>query len=258
MKSRKSAFILLGISFIFIFGMLFFSDLDKVNHEGEARTPSGSIILKGDNYLEVIDTFKEAGFINIRTEVIEDLILGWLTKDGEVESVSVDGNIDYSPDDWYPPNVEVVITYHTFSKPDPEVVVDFPKENAMRSVAVAFTNYYADDVFQEDGNHYDISKFHSYADVSGFFLNIIDEGVWSEKDEETWHVEHIKLKHDFYSSIFNISVDVSFDGKVYILSDLKGSAPSYEDIGVFEDEGNFSMFFYVPIKLIEEDRVAKN
>jgi hypothetical protein len=83
-------------------------------HEGEARTPSGSIHQKGEDYQKVIDNFEKKGFKNIRTEKLEDLILGWFTKDGEVESVSVDGNEDYSPDVWYPNDVEVVITYHTF------------------------------------------------------------------------------------------------------------------------------------------------
>ncbi|WP_060673681.1 hypothetical protein [Rossellomorea vietnamensis] len=50
----------------------------------------------------------------MRTEKQEDLVTGWLTKDGEVESVSVDGDKDYSPDEWYSNDVEVVITFHTF------------------------------------------------------------------------------------------------------------------------------------------------
>ncbi|ART75166.1 hypothetical protein B4U37_03515 [Sutcliffiella horikoshii] len=83
-------------------------------HEGEAKTPSGSSVQEGRDYQEVVDEFKEKGFNNIKTEKLEDLITGWLTKDGEVESVSVDGDKDYSPDVWYSNDVEVVITYHTF------------------------------------------------------------------------------------------------------------------------------------------------
>ncbi|MCC5804112.1 DUF4839 domain-containing protein [Rossellomorea vietnamensis] len=83
-------------------------------HEGEAKTPSGSSVQKGRDYEEVVKDFKEKGFKNTKTEKVEDLVTGWLTKDGEVESVSVDGDQDYSPDDWYSNDVEVVITYHTF------------------------------------------------------------------------------------------------------------------------------------------------
>jgi hypothetical protein len=89
---------------------------DSEGHEGEAKTPSGSSFHEGRDYQDVVDDFKEKGFKNIKTEKIEDLITGWLTKDGEVESVSVDGDKDYSPDVWYSNDVEVVITYHTFPK----------------------------------------------------------------------------------------------------------------------------------------------
>lgn len=87
---------------------------DSDEHEGEAKTPSGSSIQKGRDYQEVVNDFKEKGFKNIKIVKLEDLITGWLTKDGEVGSVSVDGDKDYSPDVWYPNAVEVVITYHTF------------------------------------------------------------------------------------------------------------------------------------------------
>ena len=99
-------------------------------HEGEAKTPSGSSVQKGRNYQKVIDDFEEKGFKNIKTEKLEDLITGWMTKDGEVESVSVDGNKDYSPDLWYPNDVEVIITYHTFLKEDENGADSDNKENS--------------------------------------------------------------------------------------------------------------------------------
>ncbi len=87
---------------------------DSESHEGEAKTPSGSSAQKGRDYQDVVKDFESKGFINIQTEPLYDLVIGWLTKDGEVEEVSVDGDKDYSPDKWYQNDVEVVITYHTF------------------------------------------------------------------------------------------------------------------------------------------------
>jgi mRNA-degrading endonuclease RelE of RelBE toxin-antitoxin system len=84
------------------------------SHKDEAQTPSASSAQKGKDYKNVIKEFEEAGFKNIKTKKLDDLVTGWLTKDGEVKSVSVDGDKDYSADDWYSKNVEVVITYHTF------------------------------------------------------------------------------------------------------------------------------------------------
>ena len=90
------------------------------SHEGEVKTPSESSQLKGKSYEEVIDIFTEKGFTNIQTEALEDLIFGWLTKDGEVEAVSVGGDVDYSADKWVPADIEVVIRYHTFPLNDGE------------------------------------------------------------------------------------------------------------------------------------------
>ena len=90
------------------------------SHAGEAKTPSGSSSMEGRNYEEVVVIFEEKGFTNIKTEPIEDLIFGWLTKDGEVEEVSVGGDVDYAPDKWVPADTEVIIRYHTFPADDAE------------------------------------------------------------------------------------------------------------------------------------------
>lgn len=246
------------------------------SHEGEAKTPSASSVQKGRNYVDVIDDFEKKGFINITTEVLDDLITGWLTKDGEVESVSVDGDKNYSADHWYPADVEVIITYHTFPQakeeappveesdkidtPEIEVpeIVDeitaFPVEYAMRAAVVAFTNRYADDIFTDDGNSYDISKFHSFDDVSGFFMYITSEGTWSVKAENTWHVERLQLKVNEYNTMISASLDVSYDGKDYLISNMTGEAPSYDDISIFEEESDFSTFFVVSPTLVANDR----
>lgn len=89
-------------------------------HDGEAKTPSGSSAQKGKDYNKVVDDFKSKGFKNIKTEKLEDLITGLITKDGEVEEVSVGGNVDYSSDEWLSADTEVIIKYHTFKEKDTE------------------------------------------------------------------------------------------------------------------------------------------
>ncbi len=108
-------FLSLCMALVMIFGI---AGCSSEGHEGEARTPSGSSAQKGRDHQEVYRAFEEKGFTNIRFEALDDLVFGWLTKDGEVESVSVDGDTGYSADKWYPVDVEVIITYHTF--PDKE------------------------------------------------------------------------------------------------------------------------------------------
>lgn len=87
-------------------------------HEGKAKTPSGSKIQKGRDYNKVVDDFKSKGFKNIKTEKLEDLITGLMTKDGDVEEVSVGGDVNYSADEWISADAEVIIKYHTFKGKD--------------------------------------------------------------------------------------------------------------------------------------------
>jgi hypothetical protein len=51
--------------------------------------------LCSSDYKIAVDAIKEKGFMNVKTEVLKDLVTGWLTKEGEAESVSVDGRSDY-------------------------------------------------------------------------------------------------------------------------------------------------------------------
>lgn len=248
-------------------------------HESEAKTPSGSSVQKGRGYQEVINDFKEKGFRNIKTEKLEDLLTGWITKDGEVESVSVDGNKGYSPDVWYANNVEVIITYHTFpaddQKPDSKdnhdesakaaLEVTFPVENAKRSAVVAITNYFATDVFAKDGNTLDVSKFHSYADTSGnvydYFMKVNSWGTWSAKNEHTWHVDSLILKNSL-GTVTNAALDVNFDGTNYVISNITGTfgnpgatAGNSVDLSEMESGSNASIYLTVPAKLIKNDRI---
>lgn len=72
----------------------------------------------GENYKTVISQLEETGFTNIKTKVLDDLITGWLTKDGEIEQVEIDGDTEFSATDSFQKNSKIVITYHTFSKED--------------------------------------------------------------------------------------------------------------------------------------------
>lgn len=102
----------------------------SADHEGEAKTPSASGAQKGREYQSVVEDFEGKGFTNIKIEKLEDLLTGWMTKDGEVEKVSVDGDEGYSADAWYPNDVDVIITYHTFpeeNESEPEASVGSDK-----------------------------------------------------------------------------------------------------------------------------------
>lgn len=70
--------------------------------------------LVGENYKDVVVKLQENGFINIKTEAVEDLIVGLFTTDGEVEQVEINGDIDFSSGASFPKDAEIIVTYHTF------------------------------------------------------------------------------------------------------------------------------------------------
>lgn len=78
--------------------------------------PASSSSLKGEDYSDVVTSLRSVGFTNVTTATIDDLIVGWLTKDGEVEKVSVNGTTDFQANSKFPTDAEIVITYHTFPK----------------------------------------------------------------------------------------------------------------------------------------------
>ena len=88
--------------------------------DGKINLPISANDLKDANYRDVVAEFENAGFTNVQTEVIDDLILGWFTKDGEVEEVSVGGYTSFSTDSRYPADVEIIVSYHTFPADEEE------------------------------------------------------------------------------------------------------------------------------------------
>lgn len=97
--------------------ILGFSACDEsTEDDGKVEAPFSSDEAVGDMlYTEAETKLSESGFTNVKTVPIEDLITGWLTDDGEIESVSIDGDNEFSNGERFDPGVEVEIQYHTFS-----------------------------------------------------------------------------------------------------------------------------------------------
>ncbi|ANU26282.1 DUF4839 domain-containing protein [Planococcus versutus] len=80
------------------------------------KVSNSSDDIVGENYESVISELEEIGFTNIETKILDDLITGWLTKDGEIEKVDIDGKTEFSAQDDFQKDSKIVITYHTFEK----------------------------------------------------------------------------------------------------------------------------------------------
>lgn len=105
----------LFLAFVMLFSLV---GCGESTDDGKIKIPHSASVYEGDNYIDVVEELENAGFTNVKTEVICDLITGWLTKDGEIESISVDGDTSYNSDARYDTNVPIIITYHTFGNAD--------------------------------------------------------------------------------------------------------------------------------------------
>ncbi len=240
---------------------------DKNAHTNEAQIPLSNAYIEDLDYRDAVEQFKKAGFANVETLAIDDLITGWVNKDGEVEEITIAGKSDFSADDWVSKDAHVVIKYHTFpsntddvesdeeSETATTITPDFDLEKAKRATVVAITNLCADDVFKSDGNTYDKSKFHSYSDLSGFYLIVNDWGTWTGIDQKTWHGENVLLEIFSTNLKINASADVVYNGKYYEVSDLEGDFGTNEDLSeMIHSYSNPALFLNVSPALVEKDR----
>lgn len=147
------------------------SNKDKANHPNQVKAPTSSEMCKGEDYESIVAKFKNAGFENIKTEKITDLITGWVTKDGSVEKVLINGDPDYSTSTWYLPTDEVVIRYHTFSDSTDE---EETTENVTEDTTEEKTTVMAEDAIETDVYAY-IRKF---SDYSIYIIVDLNEGAY--------------------------------------------------------------------------------
>ena len=101
---------------IFILFFIFFIAMNVLYNHNVISMPMSSSMYEGENYEQVIKDLKNTGFVNITTAENQDLITGWITKDGSVENISINGNHNFKKGDSFPKNATIVITYHTFKK----------------------------------------------------------------------------------------------------------------------------------------------
>ncbi|NLJ40023.1 MAG: hypothetical protein GX352_00170 [Clostridiales bacterium] len=108
------AFFLILIAALSIFALIESPKNASGNGVNDIKIPASASDLEGENYKDVIKRLESAGFSNVEGEMLENLITGWLTKDGEVERVSIDGITSFSEGQSFPKDSEVIVTYHTF------------------------------------------------------------------------------------------------------------------------------------------------
>ncbi len=106
-------------------------DLSEIDSESDesggdsVQVPIGLDECLEEDYLDIETTLSECGFTNIYLEEIEDLKASESDKVGQIETISIGGRTDFSKNQTFDSNAEIVINYHTYAKCMVKVHINF-------------------------------------------------------------------------------------------------------------------------------------
>ena len=119
-KNNDIKILLICFSFMFLFIIVSFimEYIYSTPKEGEVKISINAKDYIGVNYEQVEEKFEDMGFTNIKCVPNEDLITGWINKNGSTDKITIDNDSDFEKDEIFPEDAEVVINYHSFKIKD--------------------------------------------------------------------------------------------------------------------------------------------
>lgn len=249
-----------------------------------------SRVLNRMNYKDAEKVLKNEGFTNIKTVGLNDMVFGIIDTENQVESVSIDGNASFTDYSRFDKSADVTIKYHCYDpnssstkstskesdkktakensndneNTNEEEFEDFSNNSSyempMKAVVVCITNYYADDI-SIDGNKKDMSKYHSYDDMSGFYFKVLDYGKWKEdKNDGSYSVSGLKLQPyntNATLDVYSATVKDDSNTQEMTVSNLFGYMGEVPVSQIEEDDATGvwgTKFLTIPYSLIKGDR----
>lgn len=116
-KRRNDKILLIVLAGLMAFNLLWFLawDIsDYFKYRDKISMPEKSKYYLGRNYETVQAELEDLGFEEFELRTIDDLVIGFLSKEGDVESVSIAGIKNFEKGDLFKKTDKVVITYHVF------------------------------------------------------------------------------------------------------------------------------------------------
>lgn len=109
MKIKKITALLISIIMIFAF-----SGCGDDPNSNKVSMPMSAKDMKGRNYEDVVTKLELAGYTNVYSEPLNDLIIGILNKDGTVDEVSANGKKDFRKDQRFDADTYIIVRYHSY------------------------------------------------------------------------------------------------------------------------------------------------
>ena len=117
------------------------------------------------DYQKAVDTLKEWGFTNVKSQPVYDIEWGF-TDEGSVYTVTIEGSEEFNRGDVVPKDSEVIVTYHLFDYANPETDPENKIHPPMDSSAAIGMRYSdVEKAFKESG-FTDIKKITEEVDSS--------------------------------------------------------------------------------------------
>ena len=90
----------------------------EIEYHGLQRTtpPMTSKKAKRNQVDEVVQAFKDAGFVKVRRQSIPDLKLGWFKKENSVEEIIINGTTNYNAKERFRLDSSIIVSYHSFPR----------------------------------------------------------------------------------------------------------------------------------------------
>ncbi len=79
----------------------------------ELAVPISSKTAKGSNYLNIMNLLISAGFVDVRTEPKNSMLAELFTENGELESITINGDKNFNEGDKYRPDAVIILTYYS-------------------------------------------------------------------------------------------------------------------------------------------------
>ena len=172
--------------------------------DGEVAVPASASDYKYDNYQNVQKDLEDAGFTNIATEILYDIIWGW-TEEGEVKSVSINGRTDYEKGEVFNQDAPIVITYHMPEEDDPSRI----------SMPDNSTSYVGKD-------YKDVEK--AFKDL-GFTNVVVESSTTSDASYADGEVYSVKADYETFEKGNTYAPDDKITIRYYIVEEVVADEP---------------------------------
>ena len=203
--------------------------------ENEVKTPNSASYYYGKNYKDVINELQNAGFNNIKTEVLYDVVLGLFTTAEDVETVSINGKTDFKKNAIFEKDAQIVVTYHDWWDNEPnEDDLEIMDENGIfapiSSKDAKGLNY------EGVKNQFINAGFTNvkYSNVTGYDREeSIDSVLYIEINYSQEYKTNLKLKKDVKVVIYKYIGTYNEDNCEDLKLLLNEKDPSYSDVSTF-------------------------